>query len=511
MVILTAPLPSSISSTLLSARGLSKRFPGVLALDGVSLDLSPGEVLALVGENGAGKSTLIKILGGILTPDRGDLLLEGRPVSIPSAQAAKALGIALIHQERMLAPNLDLAANVFLGEERRFTRWGVLNRKRMKAAAEELLSRVGLNLPASTPLHRLSSAEMHFVEIAKALALKARILMMDEPTASMTPREAERLFQIISELRRSGVAVIYVSHRMEEIFLLATRITVLRDGRWVADFDGKTSTRDQIVSAMIGRKFSTWFPLRSRAAGEAILEARALRVPGTPEGASFALHRGEILGFAGLVGSGRTELMRTLFGLAPALGGEVRFGGVSWAARSPSDAIEHGMGLVPEDRKLQGLVLNMSVADNISLPTIARRGLCGWLHRARERHLAHQQVEQLGIRTSSERNTVRHLSGGNQQKVVLGKWLSTQLKILILDEPTRGIDVNAKSDLYRQITALADSGLSLIVVSSDMEEILGLCDRVVVMHERRVAGILSREEMSEARIARLMTGEGCAQ
>ncbi|MGA2656086.1 MAG: sugar ABC transporter ATP-binding protein [Verrucomicrobiota bacterium] len=504
-----APLPSSIPSTLLSARAISKRFPGVLALDGVSLELSPGEVLGLVGENGAGKSTLIKILGGILTPDGGDILLEGRPVSIPGAQAAKAFGIALIHQERMLAANLDLAANVFLGEERRFTRWGALNRKPMNAAAEQLLRRVGLNFPASTPLQRLSSAEMHFVEIAKALALKARILIMDEPTASMTPREAARLFEIISEVRGSGVAVIYVSHRMEEILLLATRITVLRDGRWVGDFDAKTSTRDQIVSAMIGRKFSTWFPPRSRRPGEAILEARALRVAGAPEGASFVLHRGEILGFAGLVGSGRTELMRTLFGLAPSLGGDVRLGGASWAARSSSDAIEHGIGLVPEDRKLQGLVLNMSVADNISLPTIARRGLCGWLHRARERDIARQQVEHLGIRTSSERKTVLHLSGGNQQKVVLGKWLSMQLKVLILDEPTRGIDVNAKSDLYRQITALADSGLSLIVVSSDMEEILGLCDRVVVMHERHVAGILSRKEMSESQIARLMTGDTC--
>ncbi len=499
---------SSGAARLLVMRGITKRFPGVLAVDRASLELDRGEVLALVGENGAGKSTLMKILGGILDPDEGEILIDGEPVEIPDVATAKSRGIALIHQELMLAPNLDVAGNIFLGAEHRV--WGPLqrlDRASMNDAARELLERIGLDIHPRTPLRQLTTGQMQMVEIAKALALDARIIVMDEPTSSLTVAESERLFEIIEGLRRDGIAVIYISHRMDEILRIADRITVMRDGKRVADLDARATNHDEIVSAMVGREFSAWFPERRHDIGAVVLEARDLVVPGAAEGVSFDLRRGEILGLAGLVGAGRTELLRVLFGVDEALGGTILVDGQHVEIRRPSDAIARGIYLAPEDRKLHGLVLPLTVAQNISLPDIGNYEPRWTLQRGRERQVATQQVGKLGIKTPSIAQRVVNLSGGNQQKVVLAKWLAMEPKVLMLDEPTRGIDVGAKAEIYRHMAELAATGIAIIMVSSEMEEIIGMSDRVVVMHERRITGIVRRAELSEERIMSLMTGK----
>jgi ribose transport system ATP-binding protein len=484
-------------------RAITKRFPGVVALQGVSLSLKPGEVLALMGENGAGKSTLMKILGGALQPDEGEIRIDGRNVAIESVRAAKRLGIALIHQELMLAPNLDIAANIFLGNEGGAT--GPLLRPLPKgdmvARARELLLRVGLPLPPSTPVSALTAGQMQMVEIAKALALSARILIMDEPTSSLTSGESEHLFGIIRKLRADGIGIVYISHRMEEVMTLADRVTVLRDGRFVGDLTRAGATREQIVSMMVGRELSAhYFPeRRPRKSTEPVLVVEGLVVPGAPAQISFSAGRGEILGFAGLVGSGRTELMQTL-------GGRMTLEGKEFAPRKPRDAIDRGVYLAPEDRKRHGLVLPLSIAENTSLPNIGSYSRWGFLNREKERRVAASEVERLRTKTPGIRQPVVNLSGGNQQKVVLGKWLAMNPRVLILDEPTRGIDVGAKAEIYRHMTALADEGITILMVSSDMEEIIGMSDRVAVMHERRIKGVLPRERLSQERIATLMTG-----
>jgi ribose transport system ATP-binding protein len=498
-------------SNLLLMRSITKRFPGVVALDDVSLELAAGEVLAIMGENGAGKSTLMKILGGAYAPDAGEMLINGEPVVIRSVADAKRLGIALIHQELMLAPNLDVAGNIFLGNEKR--RGGMMNlldRSAMNAAAKALLARVGLRVAPTTPLRSLTVGQMQMVEIAKALALEARIIIMDEPTASLTVGESEHLFKIIASLKESRIGVIYISHRLEEVFRIADRITVLRDGKRVGDVATKDATHDRVVSMMVGRALSAWFPDRTPQFGGVILEARNLLVPGAPSGVSFDTRRGEILGFAGLVGSGRTELMQVLFGAAPALAGEIWLRGERYQPHRPLDAIRHGVFLAPEDRKKHGLVLPMTVAQNVSLPDIANYKPRGWLQRRTEQRVADEQVARLRVKTPSIRQKVVNLSGGNQQKIVLAKWLAMQPTILILDEPTRGIDVGAKAEIYRHMADLAAQGIAILMVSSDMEEIIGMSDRVVVMHERRIKGILDRADVTQERLASMMTGQELA-
>ncbi len=492
-------------------RGISKRFPGVLALEGVHLELARGEVLALVGENGAGKSTLMKILGGVHSPDSGEISIDGRPVTIDGVAAAKSLGIGLIHQELMLAPNIDIAGNIFLGAEH--SSWGRLarlNRSSMNDAARKLLARVGLDVSPTTPVKQLTTGQMQMVEIAKSLAMDARIIIMDEPTSSLTLSEAEKLFKIVSELKASGISVIYISHRLDEILRICDRITVLRDGRCVGDLSTKGTTRDQIVTKMVGRELSNWFPHRKTSPGEVVLEVDSLVVPGAPQGVSFQARRGEILGFAGLVGSGRTELMQVIFGVDRALGGSLRLEGKPYTPRSPADAIRKGIYLAPEDRKLHGLVLPMGVDQNLSLPDLANYTPRWLLQRGREKQVAEAQVTKLGVKTPSIRQRVVNLSGGNQQKVVLGKWLAMSPKILILDEPTRGIDVGAKAEIYRHMAELADQGITILMVSSEMEEVIGMSDRVVVLNERRILGELDRAQFSEERILGLMTGKEMA-
>ncbi len=509
---------------LLGMSGITKRFPGVTALERVSLSLAAGEVLALMGENGAGKSTLMKVLGGAYPPDEGEIFIDGKSVVLTGVREAKRRGIALIHQELMLAPNLDIASNIFLGSERAggLGMLRPLDRREMNQKATALLTRVGLKRPSTTPVSTLTAGQMQMVEIAKALSVNARIIIMDEPTSSLTSGESEQLFKIIQQLRDEGIGIIYISHRMQEVLALADRITVLRDGRYIGDLSRAEATHDKIVALMVGRDLSNQYfpPKKLQAQGEpetrpgveAILEVKDLMVPGAPTGVTFTAHRGEILGFAGLVGAGRTELMQSIFGATPALAGSMVLAGSTFRPRNTRDAIDRGVYLAPEDRKRHGLVLPMSVAENTSLPNIANYNRWGLLNRATERRVAQAEVARLHTKTPSIRQRVVNLSGGNQQKVVLGKWLAMKPQVLILDEPTRGIDVGAKAEIYRHVAALADAGITILMVSSDMEEVIGMSDRVVVMHERRIRGVLGRADLTQERIASLMTGktEGAA-
>jgi ribose transport system ATP-binding protein len=497
-------------STLLAMRGITKRFPGVVALQNVSVSVAGGEVLALMGENGAGKSTLMKILGGAYLPDEGTISIDGARVLLSGVREAKRLGIALIHQELMLAPNLDIAANIFLGTERPGapSLMMPLPRAEMNAKSATLMARVGLGLSPNTPVSRLTAGQMQMVEIAKALSHNARFIIMDEPTSSLTSGESEQLFEIIRQLRSSGIGVIYISHRLGEVLDLADRITVLRDGRYVGDLSRAEASHEKIVAMMVGRELSKqYFPAKGeRTPGEPVFEVENLLVPGAPEGIRFSARRGEILGFAGLVGAGRTELMEAIFGVKPALSGTMSLDGKPFLPRNTRDAIARGVFLAPEDRKRHGLVLPMSVAQNTSLPNIGSYNRWGLLDRAMERRVAEAEVARLKTKTPSIHQKVVNLSGGNQQKVVLGKWLAMNPRILILDEPTRGIDVGAKAEIYRHMSLLACQGITILMVSSDMEEVIGMSDRVVVMHERRIKGVLAHEDLTQERIATLMTG-----
>ena len=500
---------SASSPPLLAMSGIGKRFPGVVALDGVSLELRGGEVLALMGENGAGKSTLMKILGGAYSPDAGTISLGGETVNIRHVVDAKQRGIALIHQELLLAPNLSIAANIYLGNEK-LVGGHLLKRAAMNDGARVLLKRLGLNVPPSMAVSSLTVGQMQLVEIAKAMLLDARIIVMDEPTASLTSGESERLFALIEELKRDGRSIIYISHRIPEVLRLADRIVVLRDGENAGEISRSEASAERIVSMMVGRPLSAWFPKRREAEellDDVSVSVRDLRVPGARGTVSFEAHAGEILGFAGLVGAGRTELMQTLFGVTPALGGEITLGGERFMPRRPRDAIDRGVYLAPEDRKHHGLVLPMTVAENTSLPDIGRYSRLKFLRRDREKLIAADTVKTLRVRTPSIRQRVKNLSGGNQQKIVLGKWLAMRPRVLILDEPTRGVDVGAKAEIYDQIISLARKGITILMVSSDMEEILGLSDRVAVMHERRLVGLVDRDRIDQESLGRMMTGQ----
>jgi ribose transport system ATP-binding protein len=408
----------------------------------------------------------------------------------------------------MLAPNLDIAGNIFLGNERAVGSVGTLRRRELHLAAGALLARVGLALAPTTLVSTLTAGQMQMVEIAKALSKKARIIIMDEPTSSLTVSESEHLFRIIGQLKAGGIGIIYISHRMDEVMKLGDRITVLRDGRHVGTLVRDEATPDKIVSMMVGRELkNAYFPDRTtKSADSPVLVVRDLVVPGTAHRVSFFAGRGEILGFAGLVGSGRTELMETIFGITPPRSGTMTVAEKPYAPRRPRDAIDCGVYLAPEDRKKNGLVLPMTVAENISLPNVASYASFSLLNRNVERQVAEAEVARLRTKTPSIFQNVVNLSGGNQQKIVLGKWLAMGPKVLILDEPTRGVDVGAKAEIYRHMASLADEGITILMVSSDMEEILGMSDRVVVMHERQVRGILAREGLTPERIANLMTG-----
>jgi len=500
------------SAPLLEVRQISKQFPGVRALDQVSLRLHAGEVLAVVGENGAGKSTLMKILAGIYQPDHGTVLLDGQDIRLGSVVEALRNGLVLIHQELNLAENLSVSANLFLGRESLWCGWlRLLNRRQMSQTARQLIDGVGLDCSPDTLVKDLSPGQRQLVEVAHALALRARVLIMDEPTSSLTQRETERLFEVIGQLKRSGVAVIYISHRLGEVKRIADRATVLRDGRNAGDLTADKINHDSLVRLMVGRELSQFFQRKHHFTGDSAFSNRLqlidLRYAGGPtHPISFSVRSGEIVGMAGLVGAGRTELAEALFGVRRVTSGKVLIDGRPLRVTSPGDAIAAGLLLVPEDRRYQGLVLEESVSRNISLPNLDHLRSFALVKRRREGALARAMCEKLHVRTPSLAQGVGLLSGGNQQKVVLGKWLARQPRVLICDEPTRGIDVGAKSEIYALLDQLAADGVGILMISSDLEEILGMSDRVVVLHEGRFAGELQRKELSEEAIMHLATG-----
>jgi ribose transport system ATP-binding protein len=495
----------SNDTPLLAVRGLTKRFPGVRALTDVSMTLGRSEVVAVIGENGAGKSTLMKILAGVQKQDEGDILVDGRNVEIGSVQAALELGIALIHQELNLADNLDVASNIFLGREPH--RFGFIDRRRLCEEAEQFVDRVGLGVSPRTIVGTLPIGKQQMVEIAKALSVNARILIMDEPTSSLTQHETDQLFTVVRDLRSRGISVIYISHRLSEVKELADRVAVLRDGRNAGELKREDVSHDRMVKLMVGRDVSQFYPHTPHAPGDVVLEVDRLRTAAHPRHElSFKLRAGEIVGLAGLVGAGRTEMLQTIFGVAPRVGGSVFVAGREVQIRSAVDAIHSGIALVPEDRKQQGLILEMAVRENLSLPSLRRTQRAGFLNGASERKIAADMIEALNVRTPGDRQVVQYLSGGNQQKVVIGKWLAMSPRVLLLDEPTRGIDVGAKQEIYRLMEKLARSGVAILFVSSEMEEVLGMSDRTLVMHEGRITGELKREELSEEAIMHLATG-----
>jgi ribose transport system ATP-binding protein len=497
---------------LLEVRAVTQCFPGVRALQDVSLTVYPGEVLAVVGENGAGKSTLMKILAGVQSPDRGQILLDGRPVVFDSVHAALDAGVVLIHQELNLAENLDVGANIFLGREPR--RFGLADNRRIYAEAQRVLARVGLDVSPRTIVGNLSIGQQQLVEIAKALAVNARVLIMDEPTSSLSCHEADQLFAVVKDLRARGISVVYISHRLGEVRELADRVIVLRDGRIAGELARHEIDHDRMVRLMVGRDLAQ---LTHRAAGHpdaVMLEAVALRTAAHPRHPlSFAVRAGEIVALAGLVGAGRTEVLEALFGLAPTSAGTVRVAGEPVALHDPTAAIRAGLALVPEDRKLQGLVLEMAVCENVSLACLRRhaaRGGGAFLNFAGERRIVADMIRQLDIRTPSDRQVVQYLSGGNQQKVVLAKWLALRPRVLLLDEPTRGVDVGAKQEIYRLMEQLAAEGVAILFASSEMEEVLRMADRVLVMHEGRITGGLARDQLSEEAVMHLATDRAAA-
>ena len=491
-------MEQSAPPALVEIRGMTKAFPGVQALLGVDLDLRAGEVHAVVGENGAGKSTLMKIVAGVYRSDSGSIRLGGVPILNESPRQALERGISMIHQELNLAPNLSVAENVFLG--RAPTRGGLIDWRRLYADVEALADRLGIDLDVRARVDELSVARQQMVEIAKALSLDARVIIMDEPTSALTERETEALFDIIARLKSNGVAVVYISHRLDEIFRVADRVTVLRDGRLVGTLPIAQATQPQLIGMMVGRVLTTLFPKESVEIGDPFLEVRHLRRKGALEDISFVLRRREILGLAGLVGAGRTELVRVLFGADPLDGGEILLEGRPVRIRRPRDAIRLGMGFVTEDRKLQGLVLGMNVRENETLASLAQVSKLGFLNLGRERTLAARLVEQLGVRTPSVEQEVANLSGGNQQKVVIAKWLATRARILILDEPTRGIDVGAKAEVHALMSRLASQGVSILMISSELPEILGMSDRILVMRQGRLSGEFTRDQASQEAI-----------
>jgi ribose transport system ATP-binding protein len=487
-------------------RGICKKFPGVVALDNVTVEVGKGEVLALCGENGAGKSTLMKILGGVYQPDEGEIKIDGQPVKIVNVTDAMKYGIAFIHQELNILDNLDVAANVFLGREPRIG-LGLIDRKKIHADTQPFLERLGLNISSRTRLDRLPIAQQQMVEIAKALSLRARIIIMDEPTSSLTLTETERLLELTCELSEQGVSVIYISHRLGEIENCADRVAVLRDGKNAGQLAKEEISHDRIVGLMVGREIKNFYvePKGARELGYLkIRNACSSRYPGKK--VSFDAGKGEILGFAGLVGAGRSEIAKAIVGLDPGGHAEVTLGSQKISVNSARDAIDHGIYLVPEDRRGEGLITSMNVCHNITLPSLKKHARFGLIQSSRERQTAQTQVESLKIKTPNVDVLAMNLSGGNQQKIVLGKWLAMQPKVMILDEPTRGIDVGAKAEIYRLMRALADQGTVILMISSDMEEVLNISDRIAVMHEGQITGVLERADCAEKNIMQLAVG-----
>ena len=493
------------ADVVVELRGVTKSYGPTIAAHDVSLQLRAGEVLALIGENGAGKSTCVKVLGGVVAPDEGSVHLDGQPVRLGSPQEAHDRGIAVVHQHPGLFPDLSVAENVFAGQLPR-RRGGLVDHRHLRREAERLLALLGLDRPSDTPLRALRTSEQQLVEIARALAAEARVLIMDEPTAALSSREVDRLFTVVERLREHNVAMMFVGHRLEEIFRISDRLTIMRDGGVVAESRTAEMTPAAAVQRMVGRELADLFPERRHAPGSQLLDVRGLTRAGEYADVSLRVCRGEILGLAGLVGSGRTEIARTLFGITRPDAGTITLDGVPLTLRSAADALDAGVAYVSEDRRGQSLVMDFGVLANATLPTIERARRRGLVRRDAELNLVHQALADMQLRFRSYDQPVKTLSGGNQQKVVLAKWLAARPSLLILDEPTQGIDVQAKVEVHRAMAALADEGLGIILISSDMPELLGMCDRVVVMREGVATAHLDRDEMGEDAIAVAATG-----
>jgi ABC-type sugar transport system ATPase subunit len=485
--------------------GVTKRFGGVVAVEGVDFDLRPGEVHALVGENGAGKSTLMKIVDGLYDPDEGRLEVGGEAASFASPRDAEAAGIAMIPQELDLFPELSVAENLFVGRKRPRTRWGGLDWEAMQREAHRRLGALGVDFDVTSTVKRLSTAEQQIVAIARALVGEARAVVMDEPTSSLTEREARRLFGIIEDLTAGGVGVVYISHRLEEIFEISDRITVLRDGHHIRTAPASEFDAEELVRLMVGRPLNELFTRSASNPGEVILEVKNLTREGEFEDVSLTLRRGEILGLAGLVGAGRTELAQSIFGIRPADSGDILIGGEAVRVRSPQAAMERGIFYVPEERRSQGLILPFSIKNNITLSILDRISRFGFVARS-ERQTAEGFAKELSIRGGKLSDPVSRLSGGNQQKVVVAKSLAREPDVLLLDEPTRGIDVGAKSEIYRLMDDLAKEGKAIVLISSELEEVLSMSDRILVMREGRIGGEFGRGEATQENVMTAATG-----
>lgn len=493
-------------SELFRLEKLCKAFPGVKALNDVSFSIEKGEVLALMGENGAGKSTLIKILAGAYRMDSGEIFCEGKKVQINDRNDSTKLGISIIFQELNLFSNLSVAENIFVNRE--FRKAGfIYDREKANSEAKLLLERVGLNCSPDTKLGKLSVSQRQMVEIAKALSADVRLIIMDEPTSSLTDTEVDKLFDIINNLKKRGVSILFVSHKINEVRRIADRVHILRDGEYIATLKKEEITEEAIIKSMVGRTLENIFVKQYAEIGEIALEVRNLCTKNFLKNISFNVRKGEIVGFAGLVGAGRSEVMRAVFGLDAISEGEILIDGKPVRINSPSDAIKHGLGLVPEDRKHDGLILGMSVMKNGSIVMLDKLSKHGLINDALEYETIESYVEKLSIKTPSMEKEVKDLSGGNQQKVVVAKWLANNPQILIVDEPTRGIDVAAKKEIHNLISNLAKSGVAIIMISSEMPEVLGMCDRIYVMHEGRIRSELCREEATQEKIMKVILQE----
>jgi rhamnose transport system ATP-binding protein len=483
---------------VLQVQHISKSFGGVHALHDVDFAVVPREVHAILGENGAGKSTLIKILTGFHQPDSGEIFLEGKPVHFSGTREAQQLGIAAIYQEPSLFPDLDVAENIMVGRQP-VGRWGI-DWRSMYSEATGLLKRLGLPIDPHTKARDLSVAQQQVVEIARSLSINAKVLIMDEPTSSLTLREVDELFAIVRQLRDAGTAVVFISHRLEELFAVADRVTILRDGAYVGTREMAGIGTDEMIRLMVGRSLGELFPKQHVEPGAVVLEAEGLGVEGAFSGVSFQLRRGEIVGMSGLIGAGRTNVARAIFGTDPATAGTIKLDGKPVTIKTPDEAMALGIGYVPEDRKEHGLVLEMSIADNVTLPILSRFARLGWLDQGRALVQAKESAQQLEVKMTGVDQRAQQLSGGNQQKVVLAKWLGTKPRVLILDEPTRGIDVGTKAAVHRLMSNLAAEGIAILMISSELPEILGMSDRVLVMREGRLTAEFSRAEATQEKL-----------
>ncbi len=491
---------------ILVMENISKSFPGVKALSDVQLTVRKGTVHALMGENGAGKSTLMKVLIGMYSPDSGSITFKGKPVQIDSTETALKLGISMIHQELSPVPYMSVAENIYLGREP-LGRFGLIDKRKLIADTRALLDRLEINIDPNTIMKNLSVANTQMVEIAKAISYDASLIIMDEPTSAITEREVAHLFRMIRSLQAKGVAIIYITHKMDEVFQIADDITVFRDGKHIATVPAAQTNRHSLIAMMVGRELTSIFPKSEATIGEVVLSVRNLTRKGIIHGVSFDLRRGEILGLAGLMGAGRTEVIEGIFGIKKIDAGEIMIKGKPVQINSPADAIKHGLALLTEDRKLTGIMGVLPVRDNMMIASLGSYAARGFLNRRRIDETCNREKGRLEIKTPSMDQTIRLLSGGNQQKVLVSRWLLTLPDILILDEPTRGIDVGAKAEIHRLMCKLAQDGKAIIMISSELPEILGMSDRVLVMHAGKVGGEFARKDATQESIMRAATGD----